>query len=281
MRGISLLAVAGALAVAGPAAAHDFWIEPASHAPASGEPLALRLRVGDHFVGEEFPRSARHCARFELLGPSGPLLAAGEDQAHPAGTVTPPDAGLHWAVYRSHDSLADVSPRAFAGYLEEEGHTRLLSEWRASGPNPRVPVKEAFSRCSKALLNVGGADAGRARTAAGYDRVAGLDFEIVPEVNPLSLEPGSELPVRLLWNGKPLADQQIAALHAADPRQPVKARTDAEGRARLKLARAGLWLLKSVHLERTAPDDAVQYRSVWAALTFELPSPHPPPAAAR
>jgi hypothetical protein len=278
MRHVSLaLAVVILFAAGRTAAAHDFWAEPTTHAPKTGEALEIRLRVGDHFVGEEFPRSSGHCERFELLGTGEPLVVAGKDQELPAGRVTPTVAGLHWIVYRSRDSETRVQPAIFARYLDEEGLTSHVAEWKALDPDGKAPMREAFSRCVKTLLDVGGGAGGRAAKAPGFDRVAGLKLEIVPEVNPLSLEPGDALPVRLEWDGKPLADHQVSALSAADPKNPVKARTDANGRARLTLARAGVWLLKSVHLERAGADERVHFRSTWTSLTFDLPAP---PAAA-
>jgi uncharacterized GH25 family protein len=264
------------LACAGTARAHDFWAEPASHTPKAGEPLTIRLQVGDHFAGEEFPRSSRHCERFEVLDPAGVALAvAGKDKEKPAGQVTLSSAGLHWIVYRSRDSETSIEPAKFAEYLESEGLTRHVEAWKALDPERKNEVVEAFSRCVKTLVNVGAG--GRDPKSAGFDRVAGLKLEIVPEVNPLSLQPGDELPVLLRWDGKPLAEQQVSALSSADPKKPVKATTDADGRARLKLDRAGVWLLKSVHLERAAPTEKVHFRSVWTSLTFDLPAP--PPAA--
>ena len=214
-----------------------------------------------------------------MLGPGDPLPVAGKDQEFPAGRVTPATAGLHWIVYRSRDSETRVDAAIFARYLEDEGLTGMVAAWKALDPEAKAPMREAFSRCVKTLLHVGGGAGGREAKATGFDRVAGLKLEIVPQVNPLSLAPGDELPVLLLWDGKPLADQQVSALSAADPKHPVKARTDADGRARLKLDRAGVWLLKSVHLEGARPDERVHFRSTWTALTFDVPAPPPAPPA--
>jgi uncharacterized GH25 family protein len=275
-RAARFLSVALLLVAARTAAAHDFWAEPGSHTPKAAEPLVIRLRVGDHFVGEEFPRSKRHCERFEVLDPAGTALpVAGEDQKLPAGTVTLATPGLHWIVYRSRDSTTDVPPAIFVGYLESEGLTSHLAEWKALDPEGKHPVREAFSRCAKTLVNVTG-DA----KAVGFDRVAGLKLEIVPEANPLALKPGDELSVLVRWDGKPLADQQVSALSIAEPKKPMKARTDKDGRARLKLDRAGVWMLKAVHLVRATADEPVQFRSTWATLTFDLPEPPPPPSEA-
>ena len=40
------------------ARSHDFWIEPSSFAPAPGQDIAVRLRVGEHFNGDPVARPA-------------------------------------------------------------------------------------------------------------------------------------------------------------------------------------------------------------------------------
>lgn len=269
----TLLALGVLLTGASAVSAHDFWAEPAAYVVRVGEETVVRLRVGDHFAGDELPRMARHCLRFDLLAPDGARKLEGESGEQPAGRFTPTAPGLHWIVYRSAESLAEVEPQTFGPYLEAEGNGHWTDDWKAFDPRQAAPVKEAFSRCVKALVRVLPAPGAKAAgtVEAGFDAVAGLTLEIVPEANPLALQPGESLPVRLLWKGKPLADQQVSALSAERPDDPVLARTDAEGRARLLLARRGLYLLKSVHFARTREGEEARYRSTWAALTFELP----------
>jgi len=298
MRAANILgAVAVSVALTGPAWAHDFWVEPASYEPTAGQELDLRLRVGDDFEGEEFPRSLRHVERFEVLGPVGPLAVSGEHMEFPAGRVTPTETGLHWVVYRSRDSIADVESEKFGPYLEEEGNDRWLNDWKALDLGQDKPVKESFSRCIKCLLRVRPAaqlsaaqpraaqlDAARPSAArlttpaaadvapARFDSRVGLKLEIVLGADPAALAPGAALPVSLLWDGQPLADAQVTARSSADPAHPLKVRTDAHGQALLRLDAPGRWLLKSVHLERTPPGEAAVYRSTWSALTLEMPT---------
>jgi len=253
--------------------AHDFWIEPASHVPVAGTDLAVRLRVGDDFQGEEFPYSKRHATRFEVLTGNRATAVRGEDQQKPAGSVRVASHGLAWIVYRSSESTATVEPEKFGPYLEEEGNSAWLEDWRARDPEGRTPVREAFSRCAKSLLNVGDGPCACARCARGFGRLAGLRLEIVPQVNPLSVTPGNLLPVRLLWEGRPVADAQITARSAEAPTQPLKLRTDACGRTCFRLDRAGVWLLTSVRMEHARPGEDIAYRSTWSSLTFEMPAP--------
>ena len=60
---------------------------------------------------------------------------------------------------------------------------------------------------------------------------------------------GGELPLSLLFRGKPMANVLVVAMSKDDPEKAVRARTDAKGHVTLKLAHAGFWLIKAVNME--------------------------------
>ena len=246
------------LMLAGPAMAHDFWIEPSSFRPAPGERVAVRLRVGENLKGDPVPRNPGRIERFAAVGPAGEAEVTGVEGVDPAGWASPAGPGLHWLVFDSnHASVEQTGPK-FDAYLGEEGLERIRELRKGSGP-----VKEIYSRCAKSLIRVG-------EGSAGYDRELGLELELVPEKDPYALKPGEALPVRLLYRGKPLEGALVVGMASSDAR--ISART-AGGRASLILDRPGLWLIKAVHMIPAPPGSGAEWESLWASLTFELPAP--------
>jgi hypothetical protein len=260
------LAVLGVLLVLGrvPAAAHDFWIESDDWTPAPDTLQRVWLRVGDEIPGESYPRTPAHIQRFILVGPDGTGDVGGQPGADPAGIADFDVVGLYLIGYESNASEVELDAAKFEGYLRDEGLDAALRRHEAR-PDGLAMVREAFSRCAKALVRVGDAP------SAGYDRALGFTLEIVPEADPYRLVPGGELPVRVLYDGAPLADTQVSARPADGSEHRIVARTDAEGRARLRLDRAGVWLVKSVHIIGDPPGRSVEWESFWASLGFELP----------
>ena len=247
------------LMLAGPALAHDFWIEPSSFRPAPGERVAVRLRVGENLKGDPVPRNPSRIERFAAVGPAGEAEVTGVEGVDPAGWASPAGPGLHWLVFDSnHASVEQTGPK-FDSYLEEEGLERIRG-LRKVGEGP---VKEIYSRCAKSLLRVG-------EGSSGYDRELGLELELIPEKDPYSLKPGEALPVRLLYRGKPLDGALVVGM--ASPEARISARTEG-GRASLVLDRPGLWLVKAVHMVPAPEGSGAEWESLWASLTFELPSP--------
>ncbi len=250
-------------ALAPPALAHDFWIEPSAYRADPGGALAVRLRVGERFEGEPVPRNPERIEKLVLVGPGGELPVEGVDGEDPAGYVRPATAGIHVLVYRSRRASIELAPDPFAAYLREEGLDGILALRKKRGESDK-PAREVYSRCAKALVAVGDA-AG----AGGYDRLVGLPLELVPEANPFTLRRKDKLPVRLLLDGKPLEGALVVAMDRGKPQRKVEARTDPDGRARLALRHPGVWLVKAVHMFRAPEGVDADWESLWASLTFE------------
>ena len=89
------------------------------------------------------------------------------------------------------------------------------------------------------------------------------------ERNPYSLRAGEDLPVRLTYENRPLAGALVVAMNRLNPSEKVSARTDANGRVRLRLHPGGMWLIKSVHMIPAPAGSNAEWTSFWASLTFE------------
>lgn len=243
--------------------AHDFWIEPSTFRPARHTVVALHLRVGENFRGEVFRRNSAHIRRFFLTGPQSVQDALGVEGMDPAGYVSITDPGLYIVAYQSARSFVEIEAEKFEHYLAEEGLERII-RLRAERRESHKAGRETYSRCANSLIWTGVPD--------GDAADAGLDcpLELRAEENPYLLRSGAELPVRLLFRGNPLAEALVTAIPKDAPDLRVSARTDVEGRVRLKLSRPGIWLVKSVHMVPGPRDERADWESFWASLTFEL-----------
>jgi uncharacterized GH25 family protein len=249
---------------------HDFWIEPSTFRPAVAQRMAVRLRVGQEFRGDPVPRIPSLLKRFTLVGPAGETDVPGVPNTEPAGFLSIPAPGLYTIVYAGNPEPVQLDPQKFNDYLGQEG-LETIRELRAKRGETGAPAKEIFSRCAKALLAAGGAT-----TGSGWDRPLGLRLEIVPEANPYMLQMlqgGGKLPVRLLYQGKPLPGALVVAFTKDRPAAKVSARSDGQGRVALQLDRPGTWLVKAVHMIPATRESGADWESFWASLTFEVTGP--------
>ncbi len=266
----TLLAIGGILFGTSQLLAHDFWLEPSSFRLEPGTVVELRLRVGEHFVGDALPRDPAMLAQFIAAGPDGTRSVPGRNGMDPAGTLRIEKPGLAIVGYRSHHSRVEQTPDAFDAYLAEEGLDRILAVRAARKPTAAM-VPELFSRCAKALLLAGPVD------PSSHDRALGFTLEFVSDRNPYTMRPGDDLPLRLLYEGRPLEGALVVAMNKQDPASTLRARSDRDGRVSLRLPRDGAWLVKAVHMIPWSSSADAEWESFWASLTFELPrAPSPP-----
>jgi len=263
LRPFALALLVAALAVSA-VRAHDFWIEPSTFTPAPGQRVAVRLRVGQDLRGDPVPRDPRILQRFLVAGPAGDAPVPGVPNIDPAGVTVFQEPGLHTIVYDSGRTPVELDAAKFETYLKDEGLEKI-SALRAKRGQSAAGASEVFSRCAKSLLAVAGG------SGAGWDRAFGERLELVAEKNPYMLTGGGALPLRLLYEGKPLAGALVAALQRNRAGAKVTARTDAQGRVRLELDRPGLWLVKAVHMIPAPAETGADWESFWASLTFEAP----------
>lgn len=236
---------------------HDFWIEPSSFRPAAQAPLSVRLRVGQAFKGDSVPRLDALMARFSAWGPGGDQAILGGDGADPAGALRTGRPGPLWVCYFSRPSTVELEGAKFETYLQEEGLDGI-SRLRARRGETAMSAKDDYVRCAKSFLTVGGAAGNHA-----FDHAFGLPLELLPEADPST---STRLPVRLVYESRPIKGALVMAFRKDAPDRKVSARTDAQGRVRLPLDGSGIWLVKAVHME---PGGAGQWKSYWASLTFQ------------
>ena len=254
-----VLVVALAL-TAGPAAAHDMWIEPSLFLPDSGEIVSIRLRVGQGLVGDPIPRDPQLVKDFVVDEAGARTPVVGRDGGDPAGFVRAGSPGLLVVGYQSHPSVVELTADKFNQYLKEEGLEHVAAA-RARQNQSGAPARDLFTRCAKALILAGTASPGTVP-----DRQLGFELELIAEKSPYGS--AGEVPVRLLFHDRPLAGALVVAINRLHPAEKMTARTDASGHVRFHFAPGGMWLVKAVHMLPASERSNADWASYWASLTF-------------
>lgn len=251
--------IATALICCAPLLAHDMWIEPSSFSPQPGEIVSLRLLVGQGMLGDPLPRSTALIKEFVVEDAAGRKPVVGREGANPAGFVRVASPGLLVVGYRSNPSSVEQTAEKFNQYLKEEG-LEAIAAVRARRNESQAGARELFARCAKSLVLAG--------SPAQGDRTLGFTLELVAERNPYARPAGDELPVRLTYENRPLAGALVVAMNRENPMEKVTARTDADGRVRLRLRAGGMWMVKAVHMVPAPAGSGAEWMSYWASLTF-------------
>jgi uncharacterized GH25 family protein len=259
-----VIALAAALVWTGPASAHDFWVQPQRFWVAPSDPVATSVQVGHGGRRAAWPVKVARVLDFRSVGPEG-----ASDHRHrlrQGGTEVPlsfPLAGTYvLAMQTNHADSVLPGPR-FNAYLEEEGLTPALELRRRTG-RTQTPGRELYSRRAKALVQVGPLTGSQLHVT----RPLGLTLEIVPERNPYALKTGEALPVRVVFEGEPLAGALVKFTDLSADAEPVaQQRTDGAGRTTFKAPGSGEWLL-SVVWTKPVKHPKADFDTTFASLTF-------------
>jgi hypothetical protein len=248
--------------------AHEYWLEPESFFLDRGARSDIRLFLGEGLkVEEEMPYLSSKTSIFRLFSSDGTfdLTRDVRDQGKPLFSFAAQRSGTYLLAMERSWSYITLEADKFDKYLRQDGMEYIVAEREKSG-EAKKEGKERFSRFIKTLIQVGGK---RDRTFA---QRAGLRLEIVPMANPYSLKVGGELPVQVLFEGKPLAEKTLFADNRdGDSIAKQRVVTDVDGIARIKLDRKGVWLARLSFMQRCTKNcEAADWESFWGALSFGL-----------
>lgn len=254
------------LFVAGPALAHEFWIEPHDFRLSSGETIVADLKVGQHMKGDIFPYLPDRFVEMSRIGPQEKQPIEETLGAIPAITQAVQKPGLYTLIYHSRPSrVAYDSFEKFEEFVDDERLTGVIEAHRRRGL-PEVGFIEAFTRSVKALVAVG--------DGAGQDAATSLPFELVAQSNPYT-QADDSLVVQLLWQEHAMADTQIKVFHKTAQGEVTEKRviTDSEGRATISLDQPGIFMLSAAHMtlpsKQVVRETFAVWHSFWTSLTFK------------
>ncbi|MBI2565757.1 MAG: DUF4198 domain-containing protein [Candidatus Schekmanbacteria bacterium] len=259
-RAAAVLAVAALAGATAPAPAHDFWITASTYAPARGEPVLLRLFVGEHLEGMAVPRIAEWFERFDVQSAGGRLEVAGIEGGDPAGFFYAASPGAHVVGYQGEPEPIALEVMAFREHLRRKGAEGVLAGGQRGAPPPPLPpagamVHERFARCAKVLIAAQG-------SVEGFARRLGLPLELVPQSDPSH---GGEVRVALLFRGRPLAGALVEVWLRRGEAPAGAARTGADGEVTLRLETGSPSLITAFHVVPAAVP-AADFDSYWASL---------------
>ncbi len=248
------------------ASAHDLYIMPEHFVLAGPGPLTVALHNGDAFPESEAGAPLARLRDGILRSAQGtiPIDTWTADGKRTIAKVAVTHSGNLLIGVHTVPNFIEMKSGAAASYLREEGLNNAL-EWRDKHGETTKPSREQYTKYSKALLLSGAPN-------EIYKQPLGYLIEIVPEKNPYTLKPGDNLPVQVLYRGKPAPDLQLEAAWAGASGKTVQpvGRTDANGRISVPLKAAGKYRLHTIKMERCRNPQIADWESFWASLTFEL-----------
>ncbi len=281
--GLAMICCALAVLLAAPRAfAHMLWLNPSNQAPKVGETVDVGIGWGHTFPAGRIDQEVKDDAIEEItaLDPDGQTVQL-EQESKSNYKLKVEKEGVYLVSAR-------IKPVSFS----------LTAEGRKIGDKKQVQNADkctSFNMSAKALVVAGDG-------SKNLSTPTKLPLELVPLKNPASLKKGDVLPVKVTFNGEPLAGMTLKATHAGyeepaaaapaaekpattqgeaskgeagkehkgGPSYPFETVTDAKGEASIKLDSAG-WQLVVLSHKTPYPDAEVCDESMYSeTFTFEV-----------
>jgi uncharacterized GH25 family protein len=251
--------IAGVLALASPAAAHDTWIVP-RRAVVPGRLVMFVVTSGAAFPAVEYgPRADRVADGGWRVGTlAGPFTGRAADDSTLTLAVVPRGEGTAVAWVAFHPGDIDLDNDDVTHYLDEIGAGNdVRAEWEAAGPDRAW--HEVYTKYAKTFVRTGGVG-----DDASCLQPVGLELELVPDRDPTGIAAGDTLTIRVLEAGEGLPGIAVGAVSGFDGTHTLE-RTNAAGYVRVAITSAGPWLIRATDLDHRSDGT---WESAFTTMTF-------------
>ncbi len=236
--------------------AHDMWLNMRHYTFEAGNPAYLTIGYGHYFAGpggEFMPQE--YLDELLMFDPDGRNMKIKADNE---------------VEYQSEEPLQKTGTYLVVAKKKGGFFTKTTEGWQRghSKKGLRNVIRCSYSeKYAKAIVNIGN---GRGNV---FSKTLGHKLEIVPLQDPSELREGDYMPVKVLFEGKPLQAPVYATYAGFSTEKNAFAyatKTNKEGVAKVKILKSGVWLVIVKH-EVPYPDPAECDKiSCSAALTFEV-----------
>lgn len=243
---------------------HTLWINatdyfPELH-PKYGGQTIIYFGWGHHYPVDGF-LSQESLQDFYLIGPKGDKT---ELKPNSTGFL---ETKINFQQSGMYIVSAVKKPGFYTMYVENgEIHHKIGPKTGLKG----VILSLYYEQYAKCLINVGKIE------DDSFQRPIGHKLEIIPLKNPYKLSYGEFLPIKVLFEGKPLSYCKVYATYmgfSTGDDFAYATSTDGEGIANIRIIHWGPWLIKA-SVNFPAPDelkDKCNEMHYTATLTFEVP----------
>jgi len=215
--------------IATSAQAHMLWLNASDYTPEAGETVWIEIGWGHKYPRDQVMTEGR-LERVYAIDAKGQELPV--EKIFPSFyKFTPPTKGAYQIVGKLKSGFLSITT---------DGH-KLGNKKNVSN----VVSCFQYLMNAKALIEVGG-------NKKGFSRQTAEPLEILPLKDPGSLAVGDTLPVKIVFEGKPLAGAKSQCTYTgyeADKEKhwAVEKESDSKGIVQVQLNSKGQWLFKTSH----------------------------------
>ena len=246
---------------------HELWIDTTDFRVEKDTEINLNLRNGENFDGFSLGYFDRSVEKLYWRQNGNQFNNTSRQGDIPALKIVPDENGLVTAVYVSKPSIIKYKEfKKFKNFAITK-HSQRAIDFHLNNNFPKENFSEIYTRYSKALLGIGGAE--------GSDKANDLELELIALQNPYTDDISSGIEILTLYQGRPQAFTTLNVFERSNADLRVNSyvvKTNEKGIAKVKVENDNAYLIDNVILrpanDKLLKDKGVIWESLWAALTF-------------
>lgn len=268
------IAILAGLLAAGSASAHEMFLKGKNLFVAPNSDQFIWLVNGtfdksENSIDRSRMASVNIIANGKVSKPSADSWSDDEKKTYSTLSYKTGAPGTYVIGVSTKPNALSLSREDFIAYLKHDGVLDTLASFEKQ--SKLKTVRERYSKHVRTIVQVGD------KRTDDFAKPLGYPVEIMLDSNPYSLRFGDKVSFRVLYKGKPVANQIVRAsyegFHGHDAGgghvNAHELRTDADGRAQFILTNKAVWYISLIHMQKVAGGD-VDYESNWATLTFQV-----------
>ncbi len=245
--------------------AHDLFLNAHPFRLEKPGSLELAMNLAESFPGKEEVWRKDKTVQFWLIGPAGERKLQAEKGKNP--TIQLSEEGTYVIGWNASPSYIEIDSEHFNEYIEVEGYRNVVEARKKEGKE-NAQGREKYVRFLKAFVQAG------SKLTQHYAQVLGQKIEIVPQSNPYSLKRGSELIVKVVYDGKPLTGARVMSTYDTYSKEhDVYAHTTDtadDGTAKIPITQDGIWMIRVNTMLSLEGDPKADWQSYWANCSFQV-----------
>jgi uncharacterized GH25 family protein len=238
-----------------PANAHFMWINVGDYTLDEGKTVMLNVGWGHSFgnpVGNVLQDFERMDELF-VLDPDGKKMTVASANKTDFRTDKPlKKEGTYLAVLNRKEGFSSKTTEGYKSQSKKELKNVIKCSYSGG--------------YGKAIINLGKGD------GSVLSKEMGHTLEIIPLNDPGDIDAGDYMRIKVLYKGEPLSTDISATFvgFSTEGEWAYTAKTDKDGKGKIKIFKPGVWLVKIGHAEPYPDQEACDRYSYTSVLTFEV-----------
>ncbi len=242
---------------------HNLWLV----AKDEKDTIIVEVKTSDNFPLSDSAVKPERVADFRLVSASDSTpITNYEIKENSLVASIAPNKNACFAALELRPHPITLEAEKFAGYIKSEDAERFVAPQFVSGKTT-APQRESYTKYAKVLL-----DAPGEKQSNDFSFTAGQRFEIVPQINPSTVQKDEKLLVKVLFEGKPIVGLRVSSgcENLNEGKYLAHTQTDENGLATVEISGKGLWFARTHFIRSHFDKENFDWESFWASLTFRI-----------